>query len=597
MSAIRNSNNSLTQLKSQVNLSAFRNRNQDPNAIEMKTFRRTAAPSGNPLKKLDFGLKLKDHFLKAAKEEIVVIPFENDPDRPQRVDLSNFLPLGYATKQNNEKQYRKFVSVNLEASDFMGKELFFTLPINRGKRVNLKKEGLLSRIFSTKEEKFREVGKFRGIIEVLEEETINRIGQLHVPRSLLKEFHVPYDADSFKFSEVDKEILKSVDVLIRIYVIDALFVKSLDFNSENDSYLVLDFNGKETKGESRIDDRNNPRYFSTFQFEHKLPGPSDIKIKFYDYDPIKFDEFIGETVIDVERRFFDQRWRGFKNHPIETRGIFHPSSSIDVGTVRLFVEVWDKNRPVPPVVKIKPRAKTKLQLRVIIWEVWDVPAQDFEDVSDLYLTVSLPEFNMKMKTDTHFRAQGGYGSFNWRTIFNIDIDEYFKSEMANLQLLVYDRDLFSANDYVAVAELNFADLIEQTLYEDTRSKMSLPDENGKDSLKFVLNAPLKLKDEDKKKDVKIRLSVDLLTEEQAKISPAGIGRGDPNQDPFLEGPKGRFQWTLNPLKLFEQLVGPQFRKQACLICCVTFCVLIVIMLIPVFFSEILATLFTKAIGL
>ena len=563
----------------------------------MKTFRRTAAPNGNPLKKLNFGLKLKDHFLKTAKEEIVVIPFENDPERPQRVDLTNFLPLGYATKKNNEKQYRKFVSVNLEASDFMGKELFFTLPINRGKRVNLKKEGLLSRIFSTKEEKFREVGKFRGIIEVLEEETINRIGQLHVPRTLLKEFHVPFDADSFKFSEVDKEILKSVDVLIRVYVIDALFVKSLDFNSENDSYLVLDFNGKETKGESRIDDRNNPRYFSTFQFEHKLPGPSDIKIKFYDYDPIKFDEFIGETVIDVERRFFDQRWRGFKHHPIETRGIFHPSSSIDVGTVRLFVEVWDKNRPVPPVVKIKPRAKTKLQLRVIVWEVWDVPAQDFEDVSDLYLTVSLPEFNMKMKTDTHFRAQGGYGSFNWRTIFNIDIDEYFKPEMANLQLLVYDRDLFSANDYVAVAELNFADLIEQTLYEDTRSKMSLPDENGKDSLKFVLNAPLKLADEEKKKDVKIRISVDLLTEEQAKISPAGIGRGDPNQDPFLEGPKGRFQWTMNPLKLFEQLVGPQFRKQACLICCVTFCVLILIMLIPVFFSEILATLFTKAVGL
>ena len=461
----------------------------------------------------------------------------------------------------------------------------------------MKKSSLLERVLGNKDEKHRQVGSFRGIIEVLEDSLIRSINNLPISKSILDDFQLPHNIEKFKHNKLDTEILRSVDVIIRVYVIDAMFSKSMDFNSENDSYLVVKLDKKKFKDEKKIMDRNEPKFFSLFEFDHTFPGPSDLKIKFYDYDPIKFDEFIGETIIDVERRFFDQQWRNFKEHPIETRPIFHPSSSVEIGSCRLFLEVFDKSKPLPEKRNINPRPTIEVELRVIIWEIWDIAAQDFEDVSDLFVEVSLPSYNMSMKTDTHYRAQGGFGSFNWRMKFKIKVDEYFKSEKANIDFRIYDRDLFSANDYVSSTSVNISDLIEQTLYNEVRQSYYGIDEENKKHKRFVKETILSDNAENREMVPKIKMSIDCLTMEEAKISPVGIGRGDPNQDPHLDSPKGRFQWTMNPIKLFEQLVGPQFRKKACMICCVTFCVLIIILIFPIFFSEIVASLFGKLFGL
>ena len=45
--------------------------------------------------------------------------------------------------------------------------------------------------------------------------------------------------------------------------------------------------------------------------------------------------------------------------------------------------VWD----------ISPRPLTTVELRVIIWEVRDVPSMDYDDSSDIYVSVSLPSFD------------------------------------------------------------------------------------------------------------------------------------------------------------------------------------------------------------
>lgn len=530
-----------------------------------------------------------------AKDMLVVMEAE-DP-RVDSFDKSSFMSLGYATLQKNEKHYRKFISDELEDSTFMGEELFFTLNLVRGKKINLEKKNILSRVFGSKEEKQRVTGKFRGIIEVLEDSIIKKIQNLGIPPAILDEYQIPYGIDQFKHNKLDQEILKSVEIVIRVYVIDAIFVKSLDFNSENDTYMVVKLDKKKIKDKKTIMDRNNPKFYSYFEFEHVLPGASDVKVKFYDYDPIKSDEFIGETIIDIERRFFDARWRSFKDHPIETRQIYHPSSSMAVGSSRMFIEIYEKNQSLPPKRNIKPRPAQEVELRIVIWDIWDVSSQDFEDVSDLYVQVRLPSYDMSMKTDTHYRAQGGFGSFNWRIKFNVNIDEYFKSEMAEVELLIFDRDLLSANDYISSISVNVADLIESTLYGESRQRMVDKNEEGENSTKIVKTTILNQNAEESELVPKIRFSIDCLTKEDAKISPAGIGRGDPNQDPHLEAPKGRFQWTLNPLKLFEQLVGPQFRRKACLICCIVFCVLIMILIFPIFFSEIIASLFGKLFGL
>lgn len=43
-----------------------------------------------------------------------------------------------------------------------------------------------------------------------------------------------------------------------------------------------------------------------------------------DEDKLKKDELIGETKIDLEKRFFDKIWRNYDEKPIEKRMLYLP---------------------------------------------------------------------------------------------------------------------------------------------------------------------------------------------------------------------------------------------------------------------------------
>ena len=535
---------------------------------------------------------------KVAQETKVVIEADEEEFQKDSMNIPGFVELGYASVSENNKHFRKFVHGELENSEYMGEDMFFSLNINRGKKINFKPENIFQRIFASKEEKFKNVGKFKGNIEVMSDDLLNRLGNLSVPNEVLDQYQVPHQLETFKYNKVDREILKGVTVLIRVYIIDALFNSSNDVNSENDSYICFEMDGHKTQVSRKVHNNNSPKFFTIFALEHTLPGASDLKIKFYDSDTLKADEFIGETVIDIERRFFDKQWRSFSEHPIETRSIYHPSSSVDVGVCRMFVEAYDMKGVVPPPRLINPRPTMKVEVRLVVWNVWGVPAQDFEDVSDLYVKASLPAFDTSMKTDTHYRAQGGFGSFNWRMKFVIEIDEYFHKNKADLALMLYDKDLLSKNDFVASVTINIADLIEQCLYYQKNQHYIEHDENGKESHKFVKKMILKKHNEEESEDdVKIKLSIDCVTLEEAEQSPVGIGRGDPNQNPYLEEPIGRFKWSLNPFDILNQMVGPQFRKKFWVLICVLFLLFGLLLTIPIFFSEVIARSFERLFGL
>jgi hypothetical protein len=213
------------------------------------------------------------------KEMITVIEGNDKRIKEDPSFTEGFMCLGYATEQNMQKHFRKIYEGDLEDSEYMGDEIFFTLDISRGKKLTLKKESLFSRIFGSKEEKHRMVGKFRGNIEVIEEDLLQKIHNLSIENELLNDFEIPYNADNFKNSSLDKEILKSVTVTIRVYIIDAIFNISKDLNSENDSYIKVDFNGKEYTDSNKIMNRNNPKYYSMFEFEHVFPGPQNTVLR------------------------------------------------------------------------------------------------------------------------------------------------------------------------------------------------------------------------------------------------------------------------------------------------------------------------------
>ena len=79
----------------------------------------------------------------------------------------------------------------------------------------------------------------------------------------------------------------------------------------------------------------------------------------------------------------------------------------------------------------------------------------------------------------------------------------------------------------------------------------------------------------------------------AKKNAVGKARDSPNHSPFLPQPEGRLEFSMNPLKMFNQMVGPAFkRKLYCALCCVL-CVMITLPALP----SVLGMAFMKAIGL
>ena len=59
---------------------------------------------------------------------------------------------------------------------------------------------------------------------------------------------------------------------------------------------------------------------------------------------------------------------------------------------------------------------------------------------------------------------------------------------------------------------------------------------------------------------KVQIQIDVLPMYQAIKNPVGKARDDPNHSPTLPQPECRLEMTINPIKMFNQLVGPAVRR-------------------------------------
>ena len=322
------------------------------------------------------------------------------------------------------------------------------------------------------------MGSFKGQTFILEERYVREIDSLlpAVRRADLEIFGIPTANKDERGNIVgvneslDGAAFKQVKVNVRLYVVDAEIYEEMDIGSEPDPYLVIKLgNQVRDDSKSRIDDQKAPKFYKMYQFEHMLPGAGTLQITMMDYDPLKSDEIIGTTEIDIEARFFDPVYRNLPLYPIETRSLTRGDNQQALGTIRLWVEVFDPAQ----VAKAADEYSTKLQnlkassafglpkhsatllpqtgelpapvrtstvvlsdaevedqlkidgmsrkiwniglmppedleLRVVVWRVDDCPREDYEDVSDLYVTVGMPNLRdgVTKKTDTHIRSTG-----------------------------------------------------------------------------------------------------------------------------------------------------------------------------------------------
>ena len=82
-------------------------------------------------------------------------------------------------------------------------------------------------------------------------------------------------------------------------------------------------------------------------------------------------------------------------------------------------------------------------------------------------------------------------------------------------------------------------------------------------------------------------SLEILPKKNADLDVVGKGRDNPNTNPYLPQPVGRFEFSLNPFKMMNQCVRPKFRRKCYCYCLCALLIAYLVFTLPTIFSGIL----------
>jgi len=577
--------------------------------------------------------KIEDESLSPSREYYLPIGYIPKPKRKLEKDNNDKIDNGKDGNKimNITKHYRRYFNTELEnVKELNIKSPFYIAYLRRGKDYDQKDEtaifsalnDLKNKIIKKYDSKYenkilqdiklfndnissnsdinmpknlidRGYGKFKAVIRICEKEKMENF-QKSIDNFRAKDQKIISELKNIeKYEKLTKSILIKHEVLIRVYILELRDLPKKDLLSDSDPYIKIYFGGNKKFDEAKIYQKNkkNVKWYKYYDIHSIFPGDSTLLIEVWDHNSIFSDELIGYTSIDLEDRYFNNDWQQMKFKPIETRQIYNPYFSGQQGNILLWIEIFNKANSINlSPWQISPEPKDKVELRLIIWETEEMAMMDIEDTSDIYVTAFLDK-NEKQSTDVHYRCQTGNATFNWRIVMQLDVPRINN----RLTLHCYDKDIFSKDDFISGAILDLTDLIRIpqkldapiTLNEDYVNSISNEEKRKYENLEF-------LKDEEDKtlnkfwiqcyhnnqKSGRILCSLEILPMWKAEINKVGKGRNEPNINPYLPYPLGRFQWTLNPFKLFNQCVGPRFRRKLyCTICLI--CIAIYLMfLIP-----------------
>jgi hypothetical protein len=440
-------------------------------------------------------------------------------------------------------------------------------------------------------------GKFKGIIRIAKKDQFDKY-----EKEVKKYSQDPKYEKVLKYmkkhEEICKKILVKTDMITRLYVLKLKDLAAKDICGTSDPYIKIYIGDKLFIDESKNHQNYtlNCDWCKYYDIPCTMPGSGYLRLEVWDYDHLLSDDFIGSTTIDLEDRYYCQNWQNLNEKPIEVRPLFHPDEQKEQGKAYLWLEMFpqdERSTPerIPRCIDLEP--VIKYEVRLVIWSGDEIEMMDTTDTSDAYVLAFFDRKN-KESTDVHYFLQPNCpASWNWRILLPFETPAL----STKLSLQLYDKDIIGSDDYICGQELDIGDIVKipkllDIPYKFTKKYYDALSENEK---KKFCSKPIEFEDqtEDPKGEkfwvqcvkedapsARILCSLEILPEWKAKLNPVGKGREEPNIDPYLPPPFGRFQWTLNPYKLINQCVGPKFRRKCYLIICGILCCIYLVCVVP-----------------
>lgn len=314
--------------------------------------------------------------------------FENE-DMNSIPDISFFKAIGGL----ENKHYRRYYNCPLENEETIGlKSPFYKISIDNMNGCYIK---AIARI--VEKEKYSQYANMKQVIE-------DRLGDSK------REFLYLYQYDNLL-----KSISNFEKIIIRLYITDIMLSNE---KTDNDDPITI-----ETRVylNNTLVQKRRKDILSRYDIPSSLPGNCLLKIEIWKSEELFGDELIGNTVIDIEDRYFDLKWNELKDKPIETRELNNNNSNQD--NISLWVDIHSKKNmklsKVWDISNLNLHDNNRFQLRLVVYraELYDTINSVTNETNDLYISAS--NDNDKQYSDIHYNCNG-YAYFNWRFVFDLD---------------------------------------------------------------------------------------------------------------------------------------------------------------------------------
>eukprot|EP01038_Epipyxis_sp_PR26KG_P011587 gene11587-15520_t len=309
-----------------------------------------------------------------------------------------------------------------------------------------------------------------------------------------------------EYNKFYKNVKKIIPCEVRVYIIKAQNLQPVNGSTNTpDPYLMIelgpslkkDFTAMiNKKNASSInplklltnDERgSNPQFFKRYDLETLLPGPSLLKVSVMDRSKIGFDKMIGETVIDLEDRWYHDEWTSMEKKQVEMRTLHRDGSTTAQGVIMLWVDIYSKEDGMKtrPIDIMGPENR-QFEIRIVCWKSMDVRVVGKRSL-DLFAKFYMEgEDGMKHSacTDTHWWCKDGKASWNWRIKLPIELPLEMR-ELGRLQIQLWNQSVITSNEVVGAHTIDLYDWLMLCYYRQT--EVIVPKEELKKAREKISN--------------------------------------------------------------------------------------------------------------